>query len=417
MSTVSEKISLNPINSSSAVSETQLRQSLLKMADWFRNSGIMDPNDGTWGVAERILLTDGNSAVEQVYRSFPAWSEFDGYSVIEQRRADCNLETAFMYLLMAETLGKPDYGILTENLLKYLFNRSGLLVKFPSSQHNLCGAWNWSHIKHGSYLWLDDNSWMCALQLMIARTAPELNTKFGLTKWALKLAYLLEEGFKKQFPLPYAPEFIWSGKVNMPHWGSLVVMALARAYQVKPEKGFQDVANIYHKFLLEEHEHLSSSECAYAVIGATMAHCVYGDRLSLETAELFSAKLLGKMDPQSGNIPAEHIEAPSGPSLVDTIYTINWALLALQCMADLTGQIKYWQSVQKIQSLLLKIQDNTPAKHLYGCWRGLYDLESENWGGGDRYEGGANSIYSGWTNAPIAWTMAFSIKRNSLIHY
>lgn len=148
-----------------------------------------------------------------------------------------------------------------------------------------------------------------------------------------------------------------------------------------------------------------------------MAHYVYRDRLSLETAELFSAKLLEKMDPRSGNIPAEHIEAPAGPSLVDTIYTINWALPALQCMADLTGRIEYVQSVRKIQALLLQIQDNTPARHLYGCWRGMYDLKAKNWGGGDRYEGGANSIYSGWTNAPIAWTMAFSIKRNSLIQY
>lgn len=417
MSVVSEKINFNSTEDFPAIPETQLRQSLLKTADWFRNSGIMDPNDGTWGVAERILLTDGNSAVEQVYRSFPAWSEFDGYSIIEQRWADCNLETAFMYLLMADALGNSDYRILAENLLKYLFNRSGLLVRSPSPQHDLRGAWNWSHIKHGSYLWLDDNSWMCALQLMIARQEPELDTKFGLTEWALKLAYLLEEGFKKQFPLPYAPEFIWSGKVNMPHWGSLVVMALARAYQAKPEKGFREVADIYHKFLLADHEHLSSSECAYAAIGAAMAHYVYRDRLSLETAELFSAKLLEKMDPRSGNIPAEHIEAPAGPSLVDTIYTINWALPALQCMADLTGRIEYVQSVRKIQALLLQIQDNTPARHLYGCWRGMYDLKAKNWGGGDRYEGGANSIYSGWTNAPIAWTMAFSIKRNSLIQY
>ena len=57
---------------------------------------------------------------------------------------------------------------------------------------------------------------MCTLQLMIARLElePELDTEFGLTEWALKLAYLLEEGFKKQVPLLYAPEFIWSEKVK-----------------------------------------------------------------------------------------------------------------------------------------------------------------------------------------------------------
>ena len=29
-------------------------------------------------------------------------------------------------------------------------------------------------------------------------------------------------------------------------------------------------------------------------------------------------------------------------------------------------------------------------------------MRTGRWGGGDRVEGGAGSIYSGWTNAPIA---------------
>ena len=35
-------------------------------------------------------------------------------------------------------------------------------------------------------------------------------------------------------------------------------------------------------------------------------------------------------------------------------------------------------------------------------------------GGGDRYEGGANSIYSGWTNAPIAWAFLINSGVGSL---
>jgi hypothetical protein len=65
--------------------------------------------------------------------------------------------------------------------------------------------------------------------------------------------------------------------------------------------------------------------------------------------------------------------------------------------------------------LLLKIQDKSPEKHLHGCWRGMYDLKTKSWGGGDRFEGGANSIYSGWTNAPISIVTAFELLGKSLI--
>ena len=36
----------------------------------------------------------------------------------------------------------------------------------------------------------------------------------------------------------------------------------------------------------------------------------------------------------------------------------------------------------------------------------MFDMNTGTWGGGDRYEGGAGSIYSGWTNAPIAIAFA-----------
>lgn len=40
-----------------------------------------------------------------------------------------------------------------------------------------------------------------------------------------------------------------------------------------------------------------------------------------------------------------------------------------------------------------------------GSWQGMYDISLCRWAGGDRYEGGANSIYTGWTNTVIALAM------------
>jgi hypothetical protein len=45
----------------------------------------------------------------------------------------------------------------------------------------------------------------------------------------------------------------------------------------------------------------------------------------------------------------------------------------------------------------------------------MFDLESKAWGGGNSYEGGAGSIYTGWTNAPTAWVMAFEILKTSIL--
>ena len=44
----------------------------------------------------------------------------------------------------------------------------------------------------------------------------------------------------------------------------------------------------------------------------------------------------------------------------------------------------------------------------------MFDMESGTWSGGDCYEGGAGSIYTGWTNAPISIAIALSLLQESL---
>ena len=114
------------------------------------------------------------------------------------------------------------------------------------------------------------------------------------------------------------------------------------------------------------------------------------------------------------SIPAEHYEAPVGSHLADTIYTVNWALMGFQILYSVNGQEKYRKAFVKLLDLMVDIQDKSPEKHVKGCWRGMYDLKAGNWGGGDCYEGGANSIYTGWTNAPIAICIAFELLGRSL---
>ena len=102
-----------------------------------------------------------------------------------------------------------------------------------------------------------------------------------------------------------------------------------------------------------------------------------------------------------GNLPSEHFEAPNGPYLVDTIYTANWTLLGFVSLTGWLHAPEYLQARDRLARLLADIQDTSAHPAYCGCWRGLFDLEARTWGGGDCFEGGAGSIYTGWTNAPI----------------
>ena len=131
-------------------------------------------------------------------------------------------------------------------------------------------------------------------------------------------------------------------------------------------------------------------------------------------------KLFGKMLASAvdayGNLPSEHAEAPVGAHLADLIYTLNWAVLAL-------GSLTAWEKnlfsdpFDRVLALLLRLQDHSPEPYLFGCWHGMFDLKRQDWGGGNRSEGGAASIYTGWTNAPLAWAVAGRILGKSIENF
>ena len=45
----------------------------------------------------------------------------------------------------------------------------------------------------------------------------------------------------------------------------------------------------------------------------------------------------------------------------------------------------------------------------------MYDLNAKSWGGGNRFEGGAASIYTGWTNAPISIALLLAREGRCLV--
>ena len=51
------------------------RESLQKSLNWFETSGIMTPADGSGGVAERLVITENNQALEKINSMFPLHTE------------------------------------------------------------------------------------------------------------------------------------------------------------------------------------------------------------------------------------------------------------------------------------------------------------------------------------------------------
>ncbi len=212
-----------------------------------------------------------------------------------------------------------------------------------------------------------------------------------------------------------------------PHWIGLLTMAFAHAQAADPDTDYSDVVHRYYaSYVLrgppafdEASRHAarrhpwSISEYGYLSLSASICARVFDDdavRAALRT----SVAILLESQLAQGNFPSEHYEAPAAPNLVDLVYTQNWATLGLFHAARVLDDAGCARAVEKSLDLLARIQDTSPQSWLKGCWRGLYDMSAGRWGGGDLSEGGANSIYSGWTNAPIAIAFLFSATGESL---
>lgn len=350
----------------------------------------MFPSDGSWGVAERIAVSSGNSAMERILTVFPAFTEFDGGCIIEPRRADCNFQTAWIFLTAGRLFPGNGYELIGKNIIDFLYCRSGLLER-STGEEIVPGSWNWSHITRTRAIWYDDESWCVLLQRKIAAAFPELDQKYQMRYWSDILAKSLYEALA-------APENppLWSGNRAMPHFSALGMMALAEAVTGDDRDKYCLLAEKFYRDL----NCPNSSEHAYALLGAVNCARKFGEKKFLKYACRHADAIIAKIDPESGIMPSEHHEAPQGKAVADMIYTLNWSLIGMRELALLKGE-PYRKIAEQLITFVCNIQDNTPSPRFNGCWRGMYDMANGCWGGGDCHEGGANSIYTGWTNAPV----------------
>ena len=391
---------------------------------WFRNSGVMRPSDGFWGVGERLLLTDGNKALERTLQSFPCHSKLEpGLIALEHRRSDCNFQTAFLFDLAAGFLGEATCKATADTILDYLFNRASLLD--TRSDSPTFGLWQFFQQQKAPCYWVDDNSWNIAIMLAMAkRGRPELRAhaiNAARTLNHLIAGYFDDLDRPEGGHAPVKDRPVLGLQLN-PHWCGLATMALAlaslddhatdyagtiaryygrRALAGAPEEDAFSVKAASHSGLP-----WSLSEYAYLTLAAPVAARAVKLESAAEVAREAANILLSRQLPD-GHFPSEHYEAPASPQFADLIYTQNFATIGLQHCHKLLGDGKCKAAFRSSLEFLAKIQDASDNPRLRGCWRGMYDTGRGAWGGGDLFEGGQSSVYSGWTNAPIALAFLF----------
>ena len=222
-----------------------LKNAINKNLQWFIRSGVMIPDNGLWGVAERLAVKSGNQALEKTLEAFPAWTDQEECYTIEQRRADCNFQTAWLFLLADKLFPGANYGEIGRNISDFLYFRSGLLER--NKNVPVPGNWNWSHIMRDNRIWFDDQSWCLFIQLKIAGEFPELDKKYRMTHWAGLLAESLYTALSDANARTH-----WNGNPDHPNWGALATMALAQAaicYLVAIPLGLTVSFNIFYAVL------------------------------------------------------------------------------------------------------------------------------------------------------------------------
>jgi hypothetical protein len=400
-----------------------------KNIEWFRNSGIMRPNDGFWGVGERIVVADGNEALEKINKNFYCQTVIAPHIIsLEHRRADCNLETALMFDLAAEVLQDNSLREIANHIIGFLVDRSAL--RHITDGDPTKDLWGWSMPLSSQWCWTDDNSWVVTLLLTLSeRGRPELREAGVAAARTFRRLMADYYSFLDRHGKNTRPEKeVMPGTNLSPHWLGLTTMAFAHAAAIDKETDYTEVIEKYYKYAPSGPPEYIAQERGPTTTGLPWTLSEYGylamvasvvaDSLDLpEVRDVAksSADVLVEHQFETGHFAAEHDEAPIAPHLADMIYTQNWATLGLYhawLLFDLNPQ--YRRAFDKSLTFLAEIQDDSSEPWFNGCWRGLYDTKAQTWGGGDRWEGGQGSIYSGWTNAPISLAFLFDITGESL---
>jgi hypothetical protein len=292
--------------------------------------------------------------------------------------------------------------------------------------------WGWSNPVHMTCrYWTDDNAWVVALSLALAARGRGELRDVGIVaarQMCRHVKMYLDHIKTSGKDAPFAPTGVHGLRLN-PHWLGLATMAFAWAAGVDRDTDYLSPTQEYYRIVLDGPPAADVRSSGRDVTGlpwtlseyAYLSLCgsIVAAGMGLEEARRAAGAacdILVAHQQKGGHFAAQHHESPVGAHLADMIYTQNWASLGLyHAWLVFDRDERYRRAFDRSQRFLARIQDRSGEPVFRGCWRGLYDTAAGTWGGGDRYEGGQNSIYSGWTNAPITLVFLFDMTGASLL--
>ena len=383
---------------------SRMKNALNKNIEWFLNSGLMKENDGSKGIAERVVLVEDNDAMERINAGFIYQRKIDHYIILEHVRPDCTFETALVFHLASEVLKRPDLENISRNMFLYLEN---------APNRNAGGLWGWSDVLQKDDYFTNDNAWVIIVSLYMYQITGE-EKFFGM---GMETADAMDKEMHKGK----------QGKLMNPdlashHGPGELAIAMAKAYKISGEKKYfdcccriidYDYKNLAVKDSILDRKSYDTSKCAYLLMQSSLIYLETGYKPALEICNVV-ANTLCSLQNKYGGWASEWRESAIGKDYCDIIYAQNWAIMGFYHALFIKKDVTWKKTFEKAIKFLLDIQVKEPD-YIAGCWRGQFNIKTWNYNIPDRHEGGPNSIYSGWTNAIIDIVLAFILSGKSLV--
>jgi hypothetical protein len=394
--------------------------------NWFLKSGIMPSQMGEKGVYEKYYLLKENPLKNSV-RYAPLADQQMGDGVFSTFvRSDCCLETAYAFRLYYEVTGQPRFKQIAENLVTFTLTR---LQEMDGRRRDF-GAFAFGIGTDDKYI--DDNGWILSIlsklyvldgDRSVLAAAERLADWFCRNLQTDHWLHVYQRASSSWFDFP-SISCNFKALYGMSDFYLLTgeERAIRTARKVTEWLLGKQLPNgrFITGYEVSQGRYFDNEPVSAPTINGAcaLANLYYatGEERYLKGAEGSLAWLMALQD-ESGAVPqadskSRDASGKNSAQVADLVYGINWYPMACHIFGKTTGDEKVLDSGRKALDFLTRIQIKSSDAALDGVWRGSFDFRRNEWAGQNwtesnkQDEGGCFSVYSGWTNAPIAWSLA-----------
>lgn len=369
----------------------RIDRSVGRAIDWLQT--MLPAPDGSRGIWERIRI--------------------DIDEVVHWVRPDCTAEARALFADAAVTLQRPELGPVADGMGTWLLSAQNEDGSFPFYQ--LAEPDRPSTLgQTGATRYPNDNG----------KVLEMLSLWPDATDGADRLAHHLADNQDEQggFPMNWGPRlgpcFVAWPAIGLARHAALgtagaeasrqaALRSIDRLVELQlPDGRLQTSYEIQGR----ENWRPASSETAETLRAFSLAQRLLGVDLGEQIAG--AADFLHRLSTEEGAIrncddSCRDASEQNDASLTDLVYTCGYALHAWIDAWRATGDLRHLEAGHRLGEFLMSIQVDDPHVGWHGAWRGSYDVDRRTWRGRANQsnpidEGGAWSVYTGWTTATIA---------------